>query len=354
MKRCFKKLARGLALAAGAAAIAACSNDVDGTTADRSATPITFRTYAKTTDNTRSDQVTAKQLDAFSVYSLETVGAVSARLFGGTAVSWNGSAYTYSPIVYWPGDVSGDVSFIAMSPLKANGVSGWYEADTGTSATDVTAHKTFNYTIPNPLAANADAIQQDLMIACATVTEANRANPVALDFKHVLSRIRFAFTNTTASPLEIRSIRYYAPATVYTGNVIDPSTTSVTWATGASATTPAVWDILKNTWTIQPGTSTAEAQEANQGFYIVPAMGLTTANGSLTKTSTLATPADADKGKIEIEYKLNNIHAFKLATPNITVAAGTEYLITYNFTGTAVEFGVSVTGWTSGTGSVNL
>ena len=92
----------------------------------------------------------------------------------------SGQTFTYSPAKYWP--ITSKLSFLAYYPKGGTGV---------TFAAPDDGYPTINFTVqPTP------ADQVDLMYTALNETkdmtkDANGANPVALNFKHALTRLRF-------------------------------------------------------------------------------------------------------------------------------------------------------------------
>ena len=95
--------------------------ELDGPEAGREA--VVFDVYARGTETTKAGF--AGDLDAFSFKGpgFGVYGYVSASepdFMKNQHISWNGSAWTYSPLKYWPNDNDVKVSFFAYAPYVAS------------------------------------------------------------------------------------------------------------------------------------------------------------------------------------------------------------------------------------------
>ena len=95
--------------------------DLDGPEAGREA--VAFDVYARGAETTKAGF--AGDLDAFSFKGpgFGVYGYVSASepdFMKNQHISWNGSAWTYSPLKYWPNDNDVKISFFAYAPYVAS------------------------------------------------------------------------------------------------------------------------------------------------------------------------------------------------------------------------------------------
>lgn len=93
-------------------------------------------------------------------------------------VTANGNTYwNYTPIKYWPYD--GKVSFFAYAPYSASGINSCSNTNKG--------YPYIHYIVP----ANPN-YQADLLLSAPVTNCTSSTNTVQFNFKHVLSKIRFA------------------------------------------------------------------------------------------------------------------------------------------------------------------
>ena len=132
-------------------------------------------------------------LDNFAVYGFTQNG----QIFNGVPVSSadNGSTWTYSPEQYW---VEGNqYAFAAIAPAS---VSVSDETLTGSSVTDYKVGMTVSFTNDG---------KTDLLYAAADPVNADdnfmaSPQPVALTFKHQLSKVKFSFKNNVSGAYNIK------------------------------------------------------------------------------------------------------------------------------------------------------
>ena len=91
-------------------------------------------------------------------------------------VSNTGTAYEYSPVRYWPGE-GYTLDFYTYYPFGAKGVT--FDAPDG-------QRPAFDFTVPSVV-----RDQPDLMMASVTGVSGNFNQVVGLDFKHLLSQVKF-------------------------------------------------------------------------------------------------------------------------------------------------------------------
>lgn len=136
---------------------------------------------------------TVATLGNFAVYGFTQNG----QIFDGVTVSSadNGSTWTYNPMQYW---VEGNqYAFAAIAPASVS-VSG--ETLTGSSVADYKVGMTVSFTNDG---------KTDLLYAAADPVNADdnfmaSPQPVALTFKHQLSKVKFSFKNNVSGAYNIK------------------------------------------------------------------------------------------------------------------------------------------------------
>ena len=163
------------------ASLAACNNEQ--TISRSESTAIKFD-YAFVENSTRANDITASNLENFSVFGSVTGASEVGKIFDNQLVEGDATnGYTYSPLQYWVGNAQ--YAFAAFAP-----------------ATEYSAHWTYttadaqNGTLEF---SNVDAeANQDLVYAYAERTIGDTVGTqenVKLTFNHLLSRVKFTFTN---------------------------------------------------------------------------------------------------------------------------------------------------------------
>ena len=114
-------------------------------------------------------------------------------------VSYDGTAWSYAPVKYWPTGTDARLSFYAYSPYGSDLGNGDVEVETGTGQPVLTYEN-----------ANADidlvaAKSEDLK--CAVASEA----AVPLRFSHILAKVKFTFSKTGDYAPVIHAIKYDIP-----------------------------------------------------------------------------------------------------------------------------------------------
>ena len=197
---------------AATAMFASCTNDEMVEMNPQSA--IGFETFVD--KSTRATDVTKANLTAFEVYGWRAKDATE-QIFKAQAVTANNGVCTYSPLQYWVGGYKYDFEAVApKSEEKGVTVNDTYGASTITFASDS---------------------ETDLIYASASKdlsssgygTLATATDPVGLTFGHLLSRVKFTFTNgavaNSAATITVSDVKITG---VGTTGVYTPS--NGTWA----------------------------------------------------------------------------------------------------------------------------
>ena len=159
-------------------AFAACTNDYV-VNKDKGSAIVFDKAFVE--NSTRADDYTANNIADFGVYGFITNNSGEGQIFNNQLVTKSGDAYVYSPAQYWVGGAT--YSFSALVPYNGE----W----------DYTANNSKNGVISFDNAA-AEA-NQDLLFAYAQRTTEDKITSapeaVAFTFNHLLSRVKFSFTN---------------------------------------------------------------------------------------------------------------------------------------------------------------
>lgn len=161
--------------------------------------------------------------DGFSVYGTVT-GTTTSRLFDNKSVTWDSSLnkYTYTGTQYWINGAS--YAFAAVAPASKTASGATYADDSNT----VTIEGYVN-----------DGT--DLLYSSATASVAadavNYNTPVAFNFKHALSKVKFSFENAYNADNTTIKVHSIAITNTYeTGKVVLAPNADPVWADQGSAT----------------------------------------------------------------------------------------------------------------------
>lgn len=179
---------------ATAAMLASCSQDETVEMAQNTRTISFSNAFVDNATRSVVDPSFKKEtLGSFAVYGFTQNG----QIFDGVEVTSadNGSTWTYYPIQYW---VEGNqYAFAAIAPASVS-VSG--ETMTGSSVADYKVGMTVSFTNDG---------KTDLLYAAADPVNADdnfmaSPQPVALTFKHQLSKVKFSFKNNVSGAYNIK------------------------------------------------------------------------------------------------------------------------------------------------------
>lgn len=165
---------------AATAMFASCTNDEMVEMNPSSA--IGFETFVDKSTRAAED-VTKATLTAFEVYGWRTKGTTTEQIFDAQAVTANNGTCTYEPLQYWVGGY--DYDFEAVAPKSTvDGVTfnDSYGASTITFVSDSETDLIY-------ASASKDLSSSDYGTLKTTT------DPVGLTFGHLLSRVKFTFTN---------------------------------------------------------------------------------------------------------------------------------------------------------------
>lgn len=208
-------------------------------------------------NSTRANDLTAANISDFGVYGFLSNAAGNGQIFDNQAVTKSGDAFTYSPAQYWVANA--DYYFAAIAPYaNAN----W--TYTAAKETPDAGILSFNN---QAAAANQDLLfAYDKRDAMAEITAAPA--PVALNFDHMLSRVKFSFVNGFAAgqniTLEVTNVNV-ANAIAEGTIALEAGVVADEWVVAA---TPATFNIPFGN---AGATLAAAAKGTTEHFYLIPA-----------------------------------------------------------------------------------
>lgn len=178
------------------ATLAGCHESVSVIPAPEAA-PITFRTpdnWGGTRLGDDGQFAAGDRIGVFAYYYNAAANATS-EFMQDQMVKHDGTAWTYSPVKYWPTMAGDHLDFYAYYP---------YEAETRGRRSE-----SGDFTLKFWMPATAD---QDLMVADAPGAK-QAAGAVSLSFKHILSKLTFTIqsTGTTHQGKKLTGIVFNAP-----------------------------------------------------------------------------------------------------------------------------------------------
>lgn len=188
-----------------ALAVSSCTNDEVLSVAVVPDSPIVFDGFVNKDSRGVAD-ITASNLASFQLYgyvSPSDDNTAVAMCFDNTTVTITGSSTSYSPTQYWAKD--NHYWFCGYAASQPNAVK-FTPASTSVWPEDGKALYGGSFTFNNGTAEyetlTGAAGDVDLVFAYnkfGEATDAKIANPVSLDFKHLLSKVAFKFTNNMPS-----------------------------------------------------------------------------------------------------------------------------------------------------------
>lgn len=283
----------------------------------------------RATGTDANPSITTANIDAFDVWGFMDQNA--GTVFEQQRVTKNGNDWTYSPLQYWlPGH---DYYFGALAPAE----DAHWTLDTANA--DVTGVGTVSFENVNGT--------EDLVYASTSVNTDNMKvgqdmPKVGLTFSHLLSKVKFSFTNGFASPnytISVKNIKMIVPAKAEIALVED------WWST--------------NKWENYDGTTTLEFGDMNSERIQVT-------KGAESQKERLTIPAGANQEYVvtfDVELYQGDVLAYSNALS--TTISGAELKIgnAYNFHATLdhtniagdaldpIEFNVTkVKEWVDGNG----
>lgn len=275
---------------------------------------IGFETFVD--KSTRVTDVTTDNLTAFWVYGWRS----TEQIFNAQEVTANKGACTYSPIQYWVGGYN--YTFEAIAPKSGNNGVTFNAANGASTITFVSDSET------------------DLIYATGgkdlTGTANLTATPgaVGLEFNHLLSRVKFTFTNgaavNSAATITVSDVKITNAGNTAT---YSPFTDGGKWSavTGSQEVGFASTDIAD----IAGG-----ASEDTEHMYLIPC---DVNNYTLSFKVTMTQKQGNSSTGVSDEFTYTNV---KLANSSYTLEKGCSYNFKTTFNpGCPIEFTAEVAGW---------
>ena len=299
---------------AATAMLASCTNDETVEMNPQNA--IGFETFVD--KSTRATDVTTADLAAFELYGWRTKGTTTEQIFNAQAVTANNGTCTYSPLQYWVGGYN--YTFEAVAPESGEG---------GVTFNDVNGSSTITF--------ESDA-KTDLIYASATATTQDNITSapaaVGLTFNHLLSRVKFTFTNgaatNSAATITVSDVKITNAGNTAT---YSPFTDGGKWSavTGSQEVGFASTDIAD----IAGG-----ASEDTEHMYLIPC---DVNNYTLSFKVTMTQKQGNSSTGVSDEFTYTNV---KLANSSYTLKKGCSYNFKTTFNpGYPIEFTAEVAGW---------
>lgn len=321
----------------GLAAIAlmtGCSSDETLEVAKGNA--IRFDTFVNA--STKANDITNENIDQFKIFGF----AGTEQVFNGGTVSKTGDVWTYDNIVFWQPNKT--YHFHAIAPISETFTADASDKAKGTITFDNTGDKDLIY-------AHATKTTQ------TTIT--SDPGDVQLEFKHLLSRVRFQFTNSMGNEhigiavKDVKITNSLKNGSCSVGNASDSNNANTTWTVSGAETATLNFQQAN-----QPTDGTAEENHiikkgqsaSTDHLYLLP-------ESSKAYTAEFTVEVYVDDKKVD-----NKTKTFKATLPAIS----TESQNSYQFSATIdhnvfdlypIVFTVTVddwsTTWTSG-GNVTI
>ena len=298
---------------AATAMLASCTNDETVEMNPQNA--IGFETFVD--KSTRAIDVTKDNLRAFELYGWRTKGTTTEQIFNAQAVTANNGTCTYSPLQYWVGGYN--YTFEAVAPKSGNKGVTFNGANGSSTITFVSDAKTDLIYASN---------SRDLTTTDPTNTAVN------LTFNHLLSRVKFTFTNgaaaNSAATITVSDVKITNAGNTAT---YSPFADGGKWSavTGSQEVGFASTDIAD----IAGG-----ASEDTEHMYLIPC---DVNNYTLSFKVTMTQKQGNSSTGVSDEFTYTNV---KLANSSYTLEKGCSYNFKTTFNpGYPIEFTAEVTGW---------
>lgn len=345
-----------LGLVALTVAATSCSNE-EPASVNNADNAIEFSTYVGRDALTRGSVFTTSEMQTqgfgvFAAYTAqESYNAQTMNFMYNQKVTYSASAWTYSPLKYWPNNLGDKVSFFAYAPYNVEG-----------AALDASLAK-ITYTV-----ADAVADQKDLTVADALkdLTKQSITGTVTFNFKHVLSRIGLNVEaqvdlvnsdatgetdNTTANgalapETNIKVTKVELIGKFDKQGVIDLSNS--TWSDVAPAASDVIytWDDANFVSSVATNVTTTKQQLNDNAHYamIIPQ----NLSGMTVKVYYTVTTTDASESKNN--STVNNV--ITSAPFDFNFQQGKAYMFNLHLGMTSVKFDASVSDWDTATETV--
>lgn len=283
--------------------------------------PIGFSPNVET--QTRGTDLTADNLPSFGVLAYFTQGgefnpATSTPnfMYNRKVEKNGGSAWTYSPLMYWPANENDKISFFAYAPHNPTGLA--------LSASSAQGYPVLTYTVPE-----TEAEQSDLLLARPVANRTAADGTVSFPFSHVLTRVILnveageGFPDVTINSLSIQTKK--------TGSVAFTSTTEPSdWFAWSNIASGAGNDVTCRATLASPTVIAGETQQMAT-FFLLPVAAVS--------------GGTSEKAKLSINYTMNG-SVPETQTAQVEVNSMTNWLpatsLTYTLKVTRTGVTVSV------------
>lgn len=346
-----------LGLVALTVAATSCSNE-EPASVNNADNAIEFSTYVGRDALTRGSVFTTSEMQTqgFGVFAAYTAqdnyDAQTMNFMYNQQVTYSASAWTYSPLKYWPNNPGDKVSFFAYAPYNVEG------AALNASLAKIT------YTV-----ADAVADQKDLTVADALKDQTKQSitDKVTFNFKHVLSRIGL---NVEAQVDLVNSDATGDPDNGTTGNGALASETNITVTKVeliGKFDKDGVIDLTNSTWSeVAPAASDVIYTWEAANFDSSVATNVTTTKQKLNNVDNYAMiiPQNLSGMTVKVYYTVtttdasepkNNSTVNNVITSapfNFNFQQGEAYMFNLHLGMTSVKFDASVSDWDTATETV--
>ena len=372
-------------IASAALAMTSCSSDETTEVGGAQNNAIEFGTYLGRDAQVRGIETTTANLDNMGVYASYTVGENNAaatwaddtskpNFMYNQLVEKSGSAWTYSPLKYWPTTKNHSISFFAYAPqtAKSNSVITTNSENTATGAPTLTV------TLPTTDLKKMVDFVAGVQMNKKHSNDASVGNTVKFNLKHELTRLAIkakvsedvwktdGTQNKTMVVITDIQLDPVAEGQFYSSGVYKFATNDSevgTW-TGAAATTALDLSTLytKTNYTVGTGynengfileNSTAKNLfDADHYLFLIPAngaTGLTNGKATVTVTYDIVTTDGNLAGGCSVSHAVKTV-----AIPAGTLKQGTAYTLTITINVDQVKLDAVVNSWDTDDSSVNV
>lgn len=287
-----------------AGGLTACTNEGNDDCGAEQGMPIEFSAAAEEGWQTRVSGTTFSSGDKFGIFAFYG-SSTEPNFMYNQQVTYNGTAWTYSPIKYWPTSNNATLTFYAYYPYKAS--------------TDLEDGTKLTFTM-------LDNAATDFLVASKTPAR----GAITLDFKHLLGKVVFKIKRENAvSSFNITGITEF--------RVTANTTLTYDFANSSSTSNPSPENPSLHTYTLQPTFTSpltvGETESEVATGYFVP--------GELTG-GTLILTREGGSTPMEITIPVQTVEAGKTLTYNITVTSSSSGSSAGRRGNIAAEYGVRV------------
>lgn len=298
---------------AATALLASCSQDETVDMPQNSAA-IQFKTFVNKSTKGASDDITNDKFAAFQVWGLKSTDGQPVKPFEGTLVSKDAqnNTWSYETPVYW--EAGCNYSFVAIAPTTAIGNSAIF-----TQPTAVGQYGSINFRNGD---GTTDLIYDvDGTFATSTVPEDACPSAIEFTFKHLLSRVKFAFTNgmDDGSVINVTNVQI---TNANTKGEVALAETNPTWTLADDNTTSTL--SFGNVLEAEQAYAENETKTTDHK-YMIPAAGADAYTVTFTVSRTTPTGED---------YTYN--HEVALPT-SVNMVAGNNYQFIANLTAETID-----------------